>query len=737
MRRVEYTHGSSEMGADFVMECDHSVLGSTEYVGVIAKVGRIQQDYSEVERQIKECFVPRTLQGGKKKVRLGEIWVIVTGTISANAKDKIHHEYASTKLQFLDADALTALIDKHAPDYWTNIDPKIGEYLAGVRENAVLLDKSSSLLSGEAESFYITQDIVQMREELLSSKRHEWKPPTKVNIEKEILDHTIFLIEGGMGAGKSKLLRHLTLTLSAPEKHLEAKLLPILVSYREFKQRYSGNIASVLKEHLEDRLPLRLREGLTPLLLIDGLDESMEEVEQQLAQIQDISEQVKALPTTKIVMTTRYLAPHGKGIGLARDIQRYEIQTLTVGRLVEFLTALCQSLSIHTRIIQDIKRSPLFKELPRSPIAAILLARLLKESPQDLPSSLTELYSKYVELMLGRWDIEKGLQSEKEFEALNTLLMDLAQYMLENDLSGVARSEVQDRFTEYLAARNLDIAPDALLHKALERTGLIVISPLTHIVRFRHRTFAEFLYAKVALQRGLLKVDSRTLQPYWLNTYFFRFGLQRDSAHDLQQFLDLVPSNESERWLKRIATANYCLAAYATPYEVVSLGVRQTMTDLALHYLDIVTQKIDSPLAALSRMQLLYLFQFVTREWFGYGFFLRAFEESALEIDYGSLTNVQKAYALFFVAVANLEAGKKKPFDFLVDKYSAMLPIELTLAVQLVAKDAKDLDRVLKKQERRLRRAFEADPDLKTRVKDLFETPVARRSLTRGGENKD
>lgn len=70
---VEYTHGPQEMGADFVISRRDDTFGQTEYVGVIAKVGKILQDFSDVERQIKECEVPRTFFGGKKKIRLAEV----------------------------------------------------------------------------------------------------------------------------------------------------------------------------------------------------------------------------------------------------------------------------------------------------------------------------------------------------------------------------------------------------------------------------------------------------------------------------------------------------------------------------------------------------------------------------------------------------------------------------------------------------------------------------------------
>jgi len=98
---VDYTHGQGEMGADFVLSREDDTFAETEYIGVIAKIGKIAQDYTDIERQIKECEMPRTVFGGKKKVYVTEVWVIVTGTITRNAQEKIEKEYNTRKIKFV------------------------------------------------------------------------------------------------------------------------------------------------------------------------------------------------------------------------------------------------------------------------------------------------------------------------------------------------------------------------------------------------------------------------------------------------------------------------------------------------------------------------------------------------------------------------------------------------------------------------------------------------------------
>jgi len=65
--RHEYTHGPTEMGADFVLVRTDPTLGDENYIGVIAKCGNIRQDHSDVKRQIEECTIERFFDSGKKR----------------------------------------------------------------------------------------------------------------------------------------------------------------------------------------------------------------------------------------------------------------------------------------------------------------------------------------------------------------------------------------------------------------------------------------------------------------------------------------------------------------------------------------------------------------------------------------------------------------------------------------------------------------------------------------------
>ena len=204
--KVDYTHGTKEMGADFIVTIRDETLDTEEYIGLVVKSGDIRQDHDSLERQIKECSVPRMVEGGKKKIYLNQIWVVSSGAISANAKDKIYEEYKSKNIKFVWDERLVTLIEKHYPEYWEDMDKSVGIYLSAVSRRAQDLNSRQSILDLAQDDFYIEQDIVRMDSDSrkkFSIRTHN--PPTKLGIA--LNKERFVFVEAGMGYGKSRLLR--------------------------------------------------------------------------------------------------------------------------------------------------------------------------------------------------------------------------------------------------------------------------------------------------------------------------------------------------------------------------------------------------------------------------------------------------------------------------------------------------------------------------------------------------
>ena len=401
-------------------------------------------------------------------------------------------------------------------------------------------------------------------------------------------------------------------------------------------------------------------------------------------------------------------------------LTRYEIRRLTMGQLIKYLKEVCKQLNLTNRIVDDMRRSPLFGQLPKNPLAAVLLAQVLRDNPKDLPATLPELYSKYLELALGRWEIAKGLQSQQEYEVLEVVLMELAQYCLANDLPAISAEEFRDRIVSYLDERNLMVDSAVVFAKAIDRSEILVASHDKTTISFKHRSFAEFLEAKRRIRQGTVLPSVKAFEMYWANVYYFACGEMKDAPELIEGLSALEPMEEQHRWLKPMNMANYVMAAYATPYSVIERAVYESMLEAAKLFCDIVNGKQKSFFGKFSRMHLLCLMQVIIRNHYGFEFLGSALEGAAIRV-MEERPEETTPYCLFLLAVASFDAGRGDAFATLIEEYKGELPIDVSLGV-LHEKGARS--KILKRFSRRLKRKRRKNERLNRDIALLYDRPV-------------
>jgi hypothetical protein len=729
VEQCEYTHGPNEMGADFVLLRKEEVFGDPEYIGVIAKIGKIVQNFSDVERQIEECELERTFGGGHRKVYIRGIWILSTGQISHGAQEKIFAKYKTRKIQFIDGERLSTLIDTHLSNYWTEVSLHIGDYLHSVWNENDRLDRSLSLLPTNDARLYIDQDVYEAQE-------FTGKLPTKhrrIDIFETLSRHDVLLIEGGMGSGKSKLLRRLVDFYATPQQFLKESILPVSCTFKEFVDQYKLDpqkaVAAIVPASVRDEASSDVKY----LLLLDGADEKDFPADELVKVVADAAKAVSSAKM-KAVITSRWCEAYDGNPTLQQSVTRLELHHLSTARLIEFIQKLCSKFNLKSRLIEDLKNSILFKDLPKSPIAAILLAQLFNENAEELPSNLTELYAKYTELSLGRWDVDKKLQTQRETEALSNIIVQMAEHFLNNQLDEMSVDEAQGFFRAYLSKRNLGLDAQQLFHKLVTRCDIISVDLQRGTFRFKHRSFAEFFYAKAHFKKPLL-IDHRVWSPYWISCFYFYVGLQKDCPELLQEIINVQPESEGQRWMRVINIPNYLLAGFSSPYETIEDGVYTAVKEAAVLYEEIANGTIDSPFGVFPKMHFLYLVRSMIYRGYGFEFFKKAVETAAVKLDYECTDRTLCAVALYFLSVVSLKLGQKYCFDFLIEKYAQSLPIEFELAIKHDCQDVTQRSHHVKKLEKRFSRSLKGNPGLQRLLQSFYDRPL-RKELARVKETR-
>jgi hypothetical protein len=348
------------------------------------------------------------------------------------------------------------------------------------------------------------------------------------------------LLLGGAGAGKTTFLHWLAHTAAASvldDRHgtddLWQDAVPFFVPLRQFADRELPEPEELVRitapplagEKPEGWVSGLLRSGRA-MLLVDGVDELL------LERREDVRDWLAALlrgyPDARYVVSTRssavetnWLAPSKPGAG--DGLPRYELLPLSGHGQRDLIThwftaARAQEteaeqrewlVTCERRLAQALAVRPDVRTLVSSPLLCSLLCALYRKEDMYLPQSRKDLLDKALELLLGEWDIRRGVQVEDELRMTAKekviLLERFAAAMVHNSELLVGHDDAERRFARAMSGlRSQGVDPASVLRHMLERTGLLRENAVDGKIQFVHRTFRDFLAAGEFVKAGEL-----------------------------------------------------------------------------------------------------------------------------------------------------------------------------------------------------------------------------------------
>ena len=116
--------------------------------------------------------------------------------------------------------------------------------------------------------------------------------------------------------------------------------------------------------------------------------------------------------------------------------------------------------------------------------------------------------------------------------------------------------------------------------------------------------------------------------------------------------MELSPRSELSKWVRMDSIGSFLLAAYSTPYEVISKAVTIVALEMGEFCHDVIERKRESALQEFPKMFVLWLSHYTFAHRYGYRFLRAALERATLDIATDPKRGEAEAYTLFVLSAA-------------------------------------------------------------------------------------
>ncbi len=580
---VEITHGTNEYGKDLVF-VDDEPLGKR--VGaLVVKVGNVGGKTAgvvdEIKSQIDQALKhPVKLPGETAPLSVKQVYVVIAGHVSQNANERLEKEVPGTVQGIWGLDRLVDLFTQHYPEIFFEgravsfLQRRISELethhiFAEVSRNKTLSECFVDPVVATVESMEELEQgdgiSIERLKRIPFFKLHEF-----VNRSRRIL------LVGCPGSGKSVALARMALDIMKDafkkltrDKPKERVGIPILLSARRLAEYY--NCVAMLQDQLGDAADSG---RFFPLvLMVDGLDEvAADQRQRTLRQAETYASELRC----SLIVTSRLV-----------DIVKTPIQGFQRVELTPF--GFEQARRLFERIVPDAATRNSLNEgldliqgqMDMTPLSLILLVEVVRQY-HEVPASVTELYDRYFDHALGRWDDKnKGIRQLFDYQVKRVFLAELAfEEFYKKDRLVLPKSDF-DLFLRTFGDRyKWDVEGTREFIVEMDRAGIVRVDDE---IEFQHRSFLDFFAAEWVF-RGRESVDDLEgflervyFEPVWSDIAFFYVGMRREMSVSLMTRVFAHPDVDLGDNVMKFMFGRLLQAGWLSTWEVKVTGIQSAL----------------------------------------------------------------------------------------------------------------------------------------------------------------
>jgi hypothetical protein len=492
----------------------------------------------------------------RAKVKASKTILIVSGKINESARKHLVDEVKETKLLFLDIDDFIPWIDEVMPHLWLDIDSNVSAYYAALERQLLggdgpfakqFLQNGSSVHESCFGDAAVSVYVRKARETYKATKaggRRTLEPAFPLHALTDKSDKKILLVGDG-GTGKTTGL--LQIVYKAARDGLERgtqSLIPVLVKASDIGTDKPSELAGYL-EAFSKKLTLQKKPvfGLSDLtaghvhIFVDGLDELADAAQREHV-VDLLLKFAISFPKCQVVVSSRpyeFLADLAGLVGF----ERFNVVPLSWKDAEKILDLVKTKKGVgDEKVKESLRQLSRVQGFSLNPLMVSVYASTANFEAKDVPPNVTELFKRFTEQMLGRWDEQKGLQNLHRPLLKDFVLSAVAFRMHDARTTKISKVDAEAIIKECLEETGHNENAKSVLFEIVSRSTLF--RDFGDDIGFRHHMFQEFFAGRAIPDKEFLV--AKCGDAWWRRGIVFYFGERPREALNL---IDAVKTNHA------------------------------------------------------------------------------------------------------------------------------------------------------------------------------------------------
>ncbi|WP_321992650.1 NACHT domain-containing protein [Marispirochaeta aestuarii] len=611
--KVYDLHGHDEKGKDIVLVSE-SPLRNREYTAVIVKRDDITNAATSRDKEIVanvQNQIVMSLDSGfscletKKKVYFSSILIVTSGKISNSAREafvEIANKHRFNNIIFWETQNIIDNIDKYLPDIYLISSGTLSKYFHDLKERCENMTELNNITLYDGKDRKVSEIFIEPK--LIRRVEYVENEKTKIRFEDSTLYNLIkkkgyILLKGDAGTGKSTLLRSITGRIITDFELKREKKVPILLKLKMLVRNYEEPVEDYLSTYLALEYSISCEEfekilaDYEIVFLLDGYDELVTEAEKDVFKklvlyIQKITNIVIITSRNKRLQPPEELS----------NFQEWKLSDFSFGQIKSFLNKWFDKKN--EKLIEQLKDHNLLEKLPNTPLVMTLVAILFEaDDNTEVPSNLSELYSMFVDLLLGKWNLDRRLNTMHKANDKETYLESLAVYLHMNNKISCSDDELIEVFQQTTKKMGKSIDIDQLLDELVNETNLICINEYREY-QFRHLSFQEFLVGKkLTVKSDLTDIIPLLPSPWWDQVVYFFCGVRKENEDILPKIFEVVDHLDNRKKMLHLINLGYLVqSSYKTDARIREKIIIDAMNEYSASIEDFISnisEEYDAP----------------------------------------------------------------------------------------------------------------------------------------------